>query len=355
MLGKFNLRDNMARKIKIDRKTDDCEKTLASYFQSGNLNFLIGSGASMPAISVAGNIEADINKQIVEGKEDNADLIALNFIEDIEDVNEDIIADIVDGNIKTTLSSYVAFLKNIDRILFERKNSLLSRQANLFTTNYDMFFERSADELSGFILNDGFDRATGLTDSFRFSPEKYFDRTYRSGSVYNHQAEVPTFNLIKLHGSLSWKKKDGHGILFDPTSPKGLTEADKTRPFKVREALKQRALILPNIRKFQSTLLERVYFDLLRLFSNALERENALLIAFGFSFEDEHILDLTRRALRNPTAQLIIFSYSADGASKYEEKFAQQRNVLIIAPPDDANLSFAEFNKILDMISSEAN
>ncbi|MGJ5619444.1 hypothetical protein [Sulfitobacter sp. MF3-043] len=180
----------MARTIKLDDSSEDHEKILASYIQSGNLNFLIGSGASMPAISVAGDIEAEINDQITAGAFETANLTALQFIEEIEDANEDIVAEIIDGKTKATFDGYVDFLRNVDRILFERKNTLLSRQANLFTTNYDMFFERSADALSGFILNDGFDRATGLTDAFRFTPEKYFDRTYRSGSVYNHQAEV---------------------------------------------------------------------------------------------------------------------------------------------------------------------
>lgn len=343
----------MAKTIVLTDQSEDVGKTLASYVQSGNLNFLVGSGASMPAINVAGNIEKEINDLIRAGDAEAANLAALNFIEEIEDANEDIVADIVDGETKTTFDGYLGFLSNVDRILFERKTNLLSRQANLFTTNYDMFFERSADALSGFILNDGFDRATGLTDAFRFAPEKYFDRTYRSGSVYNHQAEVPTFNLIKIHGSLSWGRKDEERIVFEPSRPAGLSDDDKADPKKVVASLKQRALILPNIRKFESTLLDRVYFDLLRLFSNALERENALLLAFGFSFADEHILDITRRALRNPTAQLIVFSYSAEGAEVYAEMFEQQRNVLIVAPEDDAKLGFTELNKLLASITPE--
>lgn len=343
----------MAKIISTDGPSEEVSKTLASYIQSGNLNFLIGSGASMPAISVAGDIEAQINGLIESGDIDAANLAALNFIEEIEDANEDIVAKILDGNIKATYDGYLEFLRNVDRILFERKTNLLPRQANLFTTNYDMFFERSADALSGFILNDGFDRATGLTDAFRFAPEKYFDRTYRSGSVYNRQAEVPTFNLIKIHGSLSWGRKDDQNILFDPAPPQGLSADDKADPTQVAAALKQRVVILPNIRKFESTLLDRVYFDLLRLFSNALERENALLIAFGFSFADEHILDITRRALRNPTAQLIVFCYSAQSAAIFEEKFSQQRNVLIVAPAVDSHLGFNELNSILTSVTPE--
>lgn len=345
----------MANIAKTDDQSISVVNTLASYIQSGNLSFLIGSGASMPAIQVAGDIEATINGLIEEGKLDEANLAALNFIEEIEDANEDVVADILDGQTKTTFEAYRDFLRNVDRILFERKTSLLPRQANLFTTNYDMFFERSADALAGLILNDGFDRATGLTDTFRFAPEKYFDRTYRSGSVYGHQAEVPTFNLVKIHGSLSWGKKEDDAIVFDPKPPPGLSEEDKKNPKSVKDSLQRRALILPNIRKFESTLLDRVYFDLLRIYSNSLERENALVITFGFSFEDEHILDITRRGLRNPTAQLIIFSYSPESATEYALKFSEQRNVLVVAPPEDEKLGFAELNSLLSQVTAKPN
>ena len=104
------------------------------------------------------------------------------------------------------------------------------------------------------------------------------------------------------------------------------------------------------MRKFESTLLDRVYFDLLRLYSNALEMENALLFTFGFSFADEHILDITRRALRNPTAKLVVFAFSQKDANSFEEKFSTHRNVLIIKPTDGKHIDFPALNSLFDMI-----
>ena len=89
---------------------------------------------------------------------------------------------------------------------------------------------------------------------------------------------------------------------------------------------------------------------MLRVYANSIEKENAVLISLGFSFEDEHILDITRRSLRNPTSQLIIFSHSADGVSRYEELFANQNNVLIVHPEGDDRIEFPEFNKQLKEI-----
>ena len=88
-------------------------------------------------------------------------------------------------NTEQTLHNYVSFLKSIDRILFERKNILLPSQASVFTTNYDEFFEVAASNLPSIVLNDGFNRRTGASN-FVYTPELFFDRVYRSGTIYQH-------------------------------------------------------------------------------------------------------------------------------------------------------------------------
>jgi hypothetical protein len=45
----------MARTIEIAGTDSDFSKSLARSFQSGRINFLIGSGASFPAIPIAGD------------------------------------------------------------------------------------------------------------------------------------------------------------------------------------------------------------------------------------------------------------------------------------------------------------
>lgn len=340
----------MSQKLILTSDKDDICKLLEAHIQSGNLNFLFGSGASVPAINVAGTIESDINTLLQQGKDSEADTLSLEFIEKLESVNKKIVSDNADNDIKETLINYSDFLEIVDRLLFERKNLLLPRQANLFTTNYDFFFERAASNLPTVILNDGFDRTVVKEKGFPFAPEKYFDRIFRSGNVYDRQAEVPSINLIKIHGSLTWNRDLHEGISFSTEGHTPLSEEEKKDAKLVRDSLMNRVVILPNIRKFESTMMDRVYFDLLRLYSNSLDKENALIIAFGFSFADEHILDVTRRALRNPTAKLIIFAYSHAGALTFEEKFKRQRNVLIIAPDEGDNISFSDLNKLLGEI-----
>lgn len=338
----------MTEIIYITEDDQPAPKLLGPYLQSGNLNFLIGSGASYPAIKTAGNIEVEINNLLTANKDDEANKKCFEFLRTISIANKALTTLGFNANISKVRRRYIDFLSAVDRILFARKNILLARQANIFTTNYDLFFEHAASAIPGVVLNDGFDRSS-LMKAATFSPERYFDRTYRSGTFYNHQIEIPTINLIKLHGSFSWRKK-ADAVVFDAAPVPALTSVEETNPAKIREYLQKHFLILPNLRKFHATLMERVYYDLLRLFSRALEQQNVTLLVFGFSFADEHILDLTRRALRNPTSQLIIFSYNHPSAEDYKAKFAEQRNVTVIAPDPATVLDFPRLNKILDSI-----
>jgi hypothetical protein len=342
----------MADIIEIQAGDETASKIFESYIQSGNINFLIGSGASSPAIAIAGNIETQLNALLAEDKGDEADRLCLEFAEAISAVQNRIPIAEAGDPILAVAENYKIFLSIIDRILFTRKNILLPRQATIFTTNYDMFLEHASSLVPAAILNDGFDRSSSLKPEFMFTPERFFDRTYRSGPIYAHQIEIPTINLIKLHGSMSWRRR-AESIVFEVTAIQNLTEDQRDDPAQVREHLNKYFLILPNLRKFQITLMERVYYDLLRLFSKAMDYENALLIAFGFSFSDEHILDLTRRALRNPTSQLIILSYDAASAGSFATKFAQQRNVTILAPLAGTTIDFSAFNHLLASILPE--
>lgn len=340
----------MVTTVQINADNDDTAQLLRPYIQSGNLNFLLGSGASFPAITTAGDIEAEINAHLLLGEGCEANLKAVELIEHIDGVNDAIPNAAAETDVHAVTANYKTFLGLIDHILFVRKNILLPRQATVFTTNYDMFVEHASSLIPSVMLNDGFDRSSGLGADFAFAPERYFDRTYRSGSIYSNQIEIPTVNLVKLHGSLSWRR-GGDSVVYGTAAIKSLTEAEKADPVQVEAYLKKHFLILPNLRKFHATLMERVYYDLLRQFSKAMEQENSVLITFGFSFADEHILDITRRALRNPTAQLFVLAFNAASVAGYEQKFSKQRNVTVLAPTAGATLPFSEFNKMLSSIS----
>ena len=137
---------------------------------------------------------------------------------------------------------------------------------------------------------------------------------------FNKTSEVPVFNIYKLHGSITWKYHRNNIILDskldlinklikikntlkipDIEIEKEYEEIkkdlisfneneDKINSFiNVYENLQ---IINPTKEKFQETVFKKIHYELLRLFSNELEKENSTLIVIGFSFEDEHIREI---------------------------------------------------------------
>ena len=339
--------------VVADADNQNVSKLLEPYIQSGALNFLFGSGASFPAIATAGNIEAEIDADLMLGLDEDADKKSFTFLEAINAINRQFLVGAPGADAIAVRERYQRFVRILDGMLFARKSQLLARQAAVFTTNYDLFLEDAVAAVPGVVLNDGFDRSAPLATP-AFAPERYFDRIYRSSSPLGRSTEVPTINLVKLHGSLSWRRQADEVVArVSPVAAPAAGTIDAAAP---RSAyLEDHVLILPNVRKFHSTLMERIYYDLLRLFARCLEVDNAVLLAFGFSFVDKHILDLTRRSLRNPTAQLIVVAFDSAATESFETMFASHRNVTIVAPAAGATIDFTRLNDILEAIVPEAS
>jgi len=252
----------------------------------------------------------------------------------------------------------------MNSILLKRKVTLLSKEINLFTTNIDIFLDKALEDLS-LEYNDGFNgrfRPTFSLSNFktsRFKKSLHFDKT----------AELPVFNLLKLHGSLSWEIRDGSvtfsidlnhvkeveklklspdhvvTVPVDATIGTLLTAAATKKSDATTDAFLQsydKLLIVvnPTKEKFKHTLMNQTYYELLRLYNNELEKENTVLFVMGFSFADEHIREITLRAANsNPTLMIYIVAYSSDAKAEIEKHFSRNavrnNNVHFIAPDQD--------------------
>lgn len=148
----------MARAFTIDTASDEIRTNLARSFQSANINFLIGSGASHPAIPPAGAVEEEIATLFDSGDDDAAYLKMYDLLATIQAPTNDLIAAVADAKNAATVENYTSFLGIIDSILSERRTSLLPKQATIFTTNYDLFIEQASVNHSSLRLNDGFSR-----------------------------------------------------------------------------------------------------------------------------------------------------------------------------------------------------
>jgi hypothetical protein len=71
-----------------------------------------------------------------------------------------------------------------------------------------------------------------------------------------------------------------------------------------------------------------------------LEKENTVLFALGFSFSDEHIREITIRALNsNPTLIVYIFAYNEEAYDEISSRFPREKirnhNLVIINPEEN--------------------
>lgn len=343
--------------------------------QSCNMNFLLGSGLSRPYLITLGNIELllqalsqDIGIDAIIEKIIRASLYKRYFEEVmLKNCNIYVPTDIDKKNYDTVIENYNNFLKSLNNILLHRDNTLLNKQINLFTTNIDLFLEKSL-EYNNLEFNDGFKGR--IKPIFALSN---FRRTYLKTSLhYENKAELPVFNLFKLHGSINWAREEGDGPciylstlseikdvvdtlakidsnlfieiedqdsldILKEKAGKVDSELDRNNINYFLEAYLKLQIVNPTKEKFQSTVLNNIYYEQLRLYANELEKENSILFVMGFSFADEHIREITLRvANSNPTLKIYVLAFSEEAGEDIKSNINiagnSNNNIQIISP-----------------------
>jgi hypothetical protein len=192
-----------------------------------------------------------------------------------------------------------------------------------------MFIEDSCERL-GIIYNDGF--VGQINPSFSVAN---FNKIQRYKSLqFDNTSDIPLFNLIKLHGSISWQGKDEKIIYSNGRHIPDDLE-NKTSD-KFDRGYKKIAVINPNAEKHFETVLDTNYASMLRKFTLELEKENSVLIIIGFSLADKHIKDLLYGVMKsNPTLIVIYFSYSQYDESTDKLEVKKNPNLYVISPEPD--------------------
>ncbi|WP_370311716.1 hypothetical protein [Sagittula sp.] len=347
-----------------------------------NLNFLIGSGASVglfPTLQLgvknSTTSESHTLETLAKHFENDDDVLCLLFSYYVENVIAPASRFSVNASLnkdqKKTLSNYVRFLATILSLIIKKGGI---KKANIFTTNYDGIIAHVAERMiaSGrydFILNDG---ATGFIK--RTLQTRSFNRFWRDqGSFDQHEISVPQINLIQPHGSVYWyKDEDEIEVSYDtdraeirannvPTHMDPAFEAImqdpsfdeseiSSRSFSVPPAditefwktYRELPVVNPTKWKFHETVFEEHYYQALRILSYELEKPNTVFIIFGFSFSDEHILSLVKRSLSNPTLKIYLCCYSDKTRDEMESKFSAFDNVTLVRTT--GALDFEAFN-----------
>ena len=175
---------------------------------------------------------------------------------------------------------------------------------SVITTNYDLLIEEAAAS-NNFVIFDG----------FNFTPLPKFDsnmfewnlvREVQNINTREVEFKEKTFNLVKIHGSLSWEKQDNGDILRK--NKDSITDTEKM------------VMIFPSSDKFAQSYQEP-YFELFTKFQELIKRPNTLLISSGFSFADVHISKMIFQALKNNTSlTLLVTDYNISPNRVWNEK-----------------------------------
>jgi hypothetical protein len=278
------------------------------------------------------------------------------------------------------LENYEVFLKTLLGLLERRKD--MNRKINVFTTNYDGCLAHSADSILAkgshdFVVNDG----TSGFHRKHLHAKNFNTFQCQTGIFERTNYGVPQLNIIHLHGSVYWSKSgekievkytnNFENLLDTSTISKiknfstylatkdGTTKNIPDVSFTQNQSdrfwseYKKLPIVNPTKWKFHETVFEEHYYQMLRHLSYELEKPNSILITFGFSFADEHILKLVQRSLSNPQLQTFICCYSQKGAAAMSEEFKLWKNVTIIGPPDNEKLDFTNFNKYIFSLKPE--
>ncbi len=354
--------------------------------ESSHINFLIGSGASKDYLDTLSNIEKLLNA-IEEKPEFKEKLFIESSVKyayfkgcirgSLGFFNKKIAAE-KNKDFEETKENYWKFILALNTILLRRKSSIIGKQINLFTTNMDLFLD-CALESNNIEFNDGF---SGRIKP-KFSTSNFKKSIFQNSPHYDNQSELPTFNLYKLHGSVNWKiDKQDNSIIYDNNLETLINindieiDSEDVLDFKDNESLEDlikkskdktcnkqldaflsayNALVMvnPTKDKHRLTIIDYNFYEQLRMYSNALEKENSVLFVTGFSFADDHIREITQRVAKgNPTLMIYVFCLDDAEKTKIEKCFSDKyHNVICLADYKFSTL----INAILDPIALEFN
>ena len=199
-------------------------------------------------------------------------------------------------------------------LLLNFLSSLSRKDGNKFsviTTNYDILIEQAAAE-NNFVVFDG----------FNFTPLPKFDSNMFEWNLVKEVQNIntrevefkdKTFNLVKIHGSLTWEKQDNGDILRKDKD--SITDTDKM------------VMVFPSSDKFAQSYQEP-YFELFTKFQDLIKRPNTLLISSGFSFADDHISKMVTQALKNNSSlKLLVTDFNIDPNREWDEGSKKFREI----------------------------
>ena len=290
----------------------DIVKTIRKLAITKQLNFLIGSGASLPAIPLMSDYSVENRNDALLKKVIEKSKIILSGEEAIQNDTE-------------TIQNYERFILSIIQLLNYSNSRQTPKNINIFTTNYDLFIEKAIDiqqQKNYFVFNDG---SRGYFNRILDSSNYNSTASYK-GLNDNYINEIPCISLIKPHGSVNWEKFQYKNSKF----------------IKVNNFVPDNPVVVPPTGyEQQETFLNDHFHEMLRVFQLELDKPQSVLFVIGFSFQDSHIAKMIRRACLNPELMIYIFAYNIEDRVKIMKNLnyiSENLNCKILIPEDFGTL-----------------
>lgn len=312
---------------------------MAEHCKLDNVVFLFGNGTSIYAgtkSTVKGNLEEIYKKDEYKSLSSIISVLTNKTIEEqlnvllicqkyftlsgeIEKIRA--LTSLISDIKKTLLNDYVNSIDYSNlihhEILFRKlRNMNLINKVTLFTTNYDLAFEYSMDNIS-------LEYSNGFTG---FINRRFDLKTLQSTNK---------LKLYKIHGSVNWEYADGDIIEKQPKFSKGKLEDMNNH---------NDVLIFPTAKKMEETF-NTPYSELMRGMLDVLEAKRNVVFVLGYRYRDEHINEILLKSISNPNNIYYFFDFDDDNSEfiKKIEKISEfTQNIFILKGKFIAN--FAVFS-----------
>lgn len=316
-----------AQKKELKNNKGELNNTLLASLQMQHLVVLAGSGCSL---SADGPSMLNLWNYAVGKKPTDATTeIAAKVHHDLNDKNIEAFLSRIEAFVHVNADRSVAkFLNECKKVILEKCSTFIQtekldahktflhrlsrrrvrdQRLKVFTTNYDLCFERAAGELGGVAL-DGFSFAAPRRYDPRFFSYDIIRRPRSGDDLGNYLEGV--FLLYKLHGSVNWARADG-GSIFEKEVPKP----------------EEACLIYPARGKYQQSFTQP-HLESMAQYLAAVREPNTCILVVGFGFNDDHLAEpLLAAARSNPHLRLIIVDPGAESkttnGNRYWTQFAE--------------------------------
>jgi len=335
----------------VKEAKEDLKNTLLASLQMQHLVVLAGSGCSQEAggpsmddlwtaviedvpggdtTNIAEKIHYDLKSKNIEAFLSQAE--AFQQVQDDEAVktflNEckrQILTKCSDFLDPEKLLTHQSFLHRLSR------RRVRDQRLRIFTTNYDLCFERAATELGGVAM-----------DGFSFTAPRHYDPRFFGYDIIRRPRGIDdpgnylegVFLLYKLHGSVNWARLED-GTILEKTDPQP----------------EEACLIYPAAAKYRQSFLQP-HLESISQYLAALREPNTCILVIGLDFNDDHLSEPLLTAVRsNPHLRLIVVNPNCEKNRKDNTHDSYWQRLLDLGAQGEdiyfVNAGFSEFTNMI--------